>query len=94
MLRRGSAAAGAGGASRNCTLVCLKERNLERVCAECAGVIHTDFEKKFIRAETVSYDDFVECKGLSGAKEKGLLRLEGKDYVVSEGDVMLFRTGA
>lgn len=57
-------------------------------------MIHTDFEKKFIRAETVSYSAFVECKGLAGAKEKGMLRLEGKDYVVDEGDVMLFRTGA
>jgi ribosome-binding ATPase YchF (GTP1/OBG family) len=61
---------------------------------QCAGVIHSDFEKKFIRAETVSYSDFVESKGYAGAKEKGALRLEGKDYVVQEGDVMLFRTGA
>ena len=61
---------------------------------QCAGVIHSDFEKKFIRAETVAYDDFVQEKGFPGAKEKGLLRLEGKEYVVSEGDVMLFRTGA
>jgi ribosome-binding ATPase len=61
---------------------------------QCAGVIHSDFEKKFIRAETVGYADFVVCKGYAGAKEKGHLRLEGKDYVVSEGDVMLFRTGA
>jgi GTP-binding protein YchF len=61
---------------------------------QCAGVIHTDFEKKFIRAETVSYPDFITCQGYSIAKEKGLLRLEGKEYVVQEGDVMLFRTGA
>jgi ribosome-binding ATPase len=53
-----------------------------------------DFEKKFIRAETVSYSDFTDCQGFSGAKEKGLLRLEGKEYIVQEGDVMLFRTGA
>ena len=49
---------------------------------QCAGVIHTDFEKTFIKAETVGFDDFVDCKGYSGAKEKGRLRLEGKDYVV------------
>jgi len=61
---------------------------------QCAGVIHSDFEKKFIRAETVAYDDFVREAGFPGAKEKGLLRLEGKEYVVNEGDVMLFRTGA
>lgn len=61
---------------------------------QCAGVIHTDFEKTFIKAETVGYDDFVECAGFAGAKDKGRLRLEGKDYVVQEGDVMLFRTGA
>jgi obg-like ATPase 1 len=61
---------------------------------QCAGVIHSDFEKLFIRAETVGYDDFVASKGFGGSKEKGLLRLEGKDYVVQEGDVMLFRTGA
>jgi ribosome-binding ATPase YchF (GTP1/OBG family) len=61
---------------------------------QCAGVIHSDFEKKFIRAETVTYSDFVQCEGYAQAKEKGLLRLEGKEYVVQEGDVMLFRTGA
>ena len=54
------------------------------VRAECAGVIHTDFEKKFIRAETVSHYDFVACEGLLGAKEKGRLRLEGKDVPVLE----------
>lgn len=58
---------------------------------QAAGVIHTDFEKGFIRAETVAYDDYVKCQGYNGAKEKGLLRLEGKEYVVQEGDVMLFR---
>jgi ribosome-binding ATPase YchF (GTP1/OBG family) len=61
---------------------------------QCAGVIHSDFEKKFIRAETMAYDQFVECNGFPGGKDKGLLRLEGKDYVVQEGDVILFRTGA
>jgi GTP-binding protein YchF len=56
-----------------------------------AGVIHTDFEKGFIRAEVTAYDDYVACGGESGAKEKGRLRLEGKDYVVQDGDVMHFR---
>jgi hypothetical protein len=58
---------------------------------QAAGVIHTDFEKGFIRAEVVSYDDFVEYKGESGAKEAGKWRLEGKDYIVKDGDVMHFR---
>ncbi|KAM7499094.1 hypothetical protein LguiA_023508 [Lonicera macranthoides] len=58
---------------------------------EAAGVIHSDFEKGFIRAETVSYDDFVAAGSFAAAREKGLLRAEGKDYVVKEGDVMLFR---
>ncbi|KAJ1702753.1 hypothetical protein LUZ63_002532 [Rhynchospora breviuscula] len=58
---------------------------------QAAGVIHSDFEKGFIRAETVSYEDFVAAGSLATAREKGLLRLEGKDYVVQEGDVMLFR---
>ncbi|MEM6602599.1 MAG: redox-regulated ATPase YchF [Pseudomonadota bacterium] len=56
-----------------------------------AGVIHTDFEKGFIRAETVSYDDYVNCNGENGAKEAGKNRLEGKDYRVQDGDVMHFR---
>lgn len=50
-----------------------------------------DFEKGFIRAETVAYDDYVTAGGFGAAKEKGLLRLEGKEYVVKEGDIMLFR---
>ncbi|EXC21329.1 GTP-dependent nucleic acid-binding protein engD [Morus notabilis] len=58
---------------------------------QAAGVIHSDFEKGFIRAETVSYDDFIAAGSLAAAREKGLLRSEGKDYVVQEGDVMLFR---
>ncbi|ACK67071.1 GTP-binding protein YchF [Rippkaea orientalis PCC 8801] len=58
---------------------------------QAAGVIHTDFERGFIRAETVAYDDLVACKTMVAAKEKGLVRSEGKDYVVQEGDVMLFR---
>ncbi len=58
---------------------------------QAAGVIHTDFERGFIRAEVVSYDDFVACKGEQGAKEAGKLRVEGKEYVVHDGDVMHFR---
>ncbi|KAG9439559.1 hypothetical protein H6P81_019724 [Aristolochia fimbriata] len=58
---------------------------------QAAGVIHSDFERGFIRAETVSYNDFVAAGSLAAAREKGLLRSEGKDYVVQEGDVMLFR---
>jgi GTP-binding protein YchF len=58
---------------------------------QAAGVIHGDFEKGFIRAEVISYDDYVACKGEAGAKEKGKMRLEGKEYVVQDGDVMHFR---
>jgi len=58
---------------------------------KAAGVIHTDFEKGFIRAEVISYDDFISCNGESGAREKGLLRIEGKDYTVKDGDIMHFR---
>jgi GTP-binding protein YchF len=58
---------------------------------QAAGVIHNDFEHGFIRAEVISYDDFVACKGEAGAKEKGKMRLEGKDYLVQDGDVMHFR---
>jgi GTP-binding protein YchF len=58
---------------------------------QAAGVIHTDFEHGFIRAEVIAYDDFVACKGEHGAKEAGKLRLEGKEYVVRDGDVMHFR---
>jgi ribosome-binding ATPase len=58
---------------------------------QAAGVIHTDFEKGFIRAETIAFDDYVRHKGEAGAKEAGRMRLEGKDYVVHDGDVMHFR---
>jgi len=58
---------------------------------QAAGVIHNDFEHGFIRAEVISFDDFIACKGEAGAKEKGRMRLEGKDYVVHDGDVMHFR---
>jgi GTP-binding protein YchF len=58
---------------------------------QAAGVIHTDFEKGFIRAEVIAYGDFLACKGEHGAKETGKMRLEGKDYIVKDGDVMHFR---
>lgn len=58
---------------------------------EAAGVIHTDFQKGFIRAEVTSYSDFIQYKGENGAKEAGKLRLEGKEYIVQDGDVMHFR---
>jgi GTP-binding protein YchF len=58
---------------------------------EAAGEIHTDFERGFIRAETIAYDDYVQCGGEAGARDAGKLRSEGKDYVVQDGDVMLFR---
>ena len=58
---------------------------------QAAGVIHTDFERGFIRAEVIAYDDFVAYKGEQGAKEAGKLRLEGKEYIVKDGDVVHFR---
>jgi GTP-binding protein YchF len=58
---------------------------------QAAGVVHTDFERGFIRAEVVSYADFIACKGEAGARESGKLRVEGKEYVVHDGDVMHFR---
>jgi GTP-binding protein YchF len=58
---------------------------------QAAGVIHTDFERGFIRAEVIGYDDYIALKGEQGAKEAGKLRLEGKEYLVREGDVMHFR---
>jgi hypothetical protein len=58
---------------------------------QAAGAIHTDFERGFIRAEVIAYDDFVRCNGEQGAKEAGKLRLEGKEYVVKDGDVIHFR---
>ncbi len=58
---------------------------------QAAGVIHTDFEKGFIRAEVIAYEDYIACGGEAGAKEAGKMRLEGKDYVVQDGDVMHFR---
>jgi hypothetical protein len=58
---------------------------------QAAGTIHTDFERGFIRAETIAYDDYVACGGEAGARDAGKLRLEGKEYVVADGDVMHFR---
>ena len=58
---------------------------------EAAGEIHTDFERGFIRAETIAFDDYVACGGETGAKEAGKMRSEGKEYVVQDGDVLLFR---
>ena len=58
---------------------------------EAAGVIHSDFERGFIRAETVGYDDFLANGGWKGARERGVVRSEGKEYVVKDGDVLLFR---
>jgi ribosome-binding ATPase YchF (GTP1/OBG family) len=57
---------------------------------QAAGVIHTDFERGFIRAQTISYEDFVAYQGEQGAKEAGKMRVEGKEYIVQEGDVMNF----
>ena len=68
------------------------EKNSKAV--EAAGIIHSDFKKKFIRAETVSHEDFIEYKGFNECRNVGKLRLEGKDYIVKDGDVMFFRTGA
>ena len=58
---------------------------------KAAGVIHTDFERGFIKAETVAYDDLVKCGSVAAAREKGLYRMEGKEYVVKDGDVLLFK---
>ena len=58
---------------------------------QAAGAIHTDFERGFIRAETTAFDDYVQYRGEQGAKEAGRLRLEGKEYIVQDGDVMHFR---
>ncbi|HKY95331.1 MAG TPA: DUF933 domain-containing protein, partial [Kiloniellales bacterium] len=58
---------------------------------EAAGVIHTDFERGFIRAETIAYADYVACGGEAGARDAGKLRQEGKEYVVQDGDVFHFR---
>ncbi|MCV5918882.1 DUF933 domain-containing protein, partial [Escherichia coli] len=58
---------------------------------QAAGVIHSDIERGFIRAEIVSYEDLLACGSLAAARDKGLVRLEGKDYIMQEGDVVNFR---
>ena len=58
---------------------------------QAAGKIHSDFERGFIRAEVVSFDDLMNCGSMTAAKEKGLVRSEGKDYVMKDGDIVLFR---
>ena len=58
---------------------------------QAAGKIHTDFERGFIRAEVVNFDDLMACGSMNGAKEKGLVRSEGKEYVMKDGDIVLFR---
>ena len=58
---------------------------------QAAGKIHSDFERGFIRAEVIAYDDLIACGSMTAAKEKGLVRSEGKDYVMKDGDVVLFR---
>ena len=58
---------------------------------QAAGKIHTDFERGFIRAEVVSFDDLMACGSMAAAKEKGLVRSEGKEYVMNDGDIVLFR---
>jgi ribosome-binding ATPase YchF (GTP1/OBG family) len=58
---------------------------------QCAGIIHTDFEKGFIRAEVMSYDDLIECGSELKVKEAGKARLEGKDYIMQDGDICHFR---
>ena len=68
--------------------------NIGETAPQAAGRIHGDFEKKFICAEVVAYEDFVKLEGWNGAKEKGKARMEGKDYTVVDGDVMVFRHGA
>jgi ribosome-binding ATPase YchF (GTP1/OBG family) len=57
---------------------------------QAAGVIHTDFEKGFIRAQTIAYEDFIQYKGEAGAKDAGKMRAEGKEYIVKDGDVLNF----
>ena len=65
--------------------------HIGQTAAEAAGSIHTDFQRGFIRAEVIAYEDYVACGGEQGAKDKGKMRLEGKDYVVQDGDVIYFR---
>ena len=69
---------------------CWTVRKLSKA-PQAAGVIHTDFEKGFIRAEVIGYDDYIELRSENAAKEAGKLHVEGKEYVVKDGDVMHFR---
>ena len=64
--------------------------NKNTLAPQAAGKIHSDFEKGFIRAETIAYDDFIKFKGEAGSRDAGKLRQEGKDYIVKNGDVMHF----
>jgi ribosome-binding ATPase YchF (GTP1/OBG family) len=61
---------------------------------QAAGAIHSDFERTFIRAEVIPFDDYVACGGEVGARSKGKMRVEGKEYAVQDGDVLHFRVGA
>ena len=63
----------------------------DSLAPHAAGIIHSDFERGFIKAEVISYSDFIDCNGESGAKKNGRLRLEGKDYLVKDGDVIHFK---
>ena len=65
--------------------------NKDSLAPQAAGVIHTDFERGFIKAEIISYEDFIDCLGEAGAKKEGKLRLEGKDYIVKDGDIIHFK---
>ena len=76
-------------AVRGCRVVALLGQGA--TAPQAAGVIHTDFERGFIKAETIAYDDYVELGGEQGAKAAGRLRMEGKDYVMHDGDVVHFR---
>ena len=64
--------------------------NIGATASQAAGKIHTDFEKGFIRSQTISYKDFITCNGVIGAKKAGKVRLEGKNYVVEDGDILHF----
>ena len=70
---------------------CVDDQKRKQRLLRRRAKIHSDFERGFIRAEVVSYDDLIACGSHAAAKEKGLIRLEGKDYVVQDGDIMLFR---
>ena len=79
--------------------MCIRDRDETRAwtiktgtkAPQAAGKIHTDFERGFIKAEVVNYQDLLDCGSYAGAREKGLVRMEGKEYIVQDGDVILFR---